>query len=112
MLKRFDMKYYVPVLRWKEAERVALSQLADGDSAFLTPLIELVPDNFVQVDKKGHITKLSNTSVTNKVAGQLFQSWDGRPFFIDLWNLPEEILKNPIILWSCWDSMPVTWDCP
>lgn len=56
------MKYYVPVLRWKEAERVALSQLADGDSAFLTPLIELVPDNFVQVDKKGHITKLSNTS--------------------------------------------------
>jgi hypothetical protein len=95
MLKRFDKKHYVPILRWKEAERGALSQLADQDSICVTPLIELVPDNFVQVvDRKGHSRKLSNSSITYKVAGQLFQCWGERPFFIDLWNLPRDILSQ------------------
>ena len=88
-----DTRNYVPILRWKEAERNALAQLPGNHSAFLTPLIELVPDNFIHVDKKGHTTKLNNTVVTNKVAAQIFQSWDGRPFFLDLYNLPKEILS-------------------
>lgn len=92
MLKRFAPRHYVPILRWKEAERAALSQLDDRDSIHLTPLIELVPENFVQVDAKGHTTKLSKSNVTNKVAGQLFKCWGERPFFIDLWNLPRDIL--------------------
>src|SRR4030043_2480762 len=102
MLKRLGTKHYVPILRWKEAERVALSQLADGDSALLIPLIELVPDNFVQADKKGHITKLGNSNVTNKIAGQLFQSWGERPLFVDLGNLPGETLtqgsSHPLVM--------------
>ncbi|MDO8635928.1 MAG: beta family protein [Dehalococcoidia bacterium] len=89
---KFDTKHYVPILRWKKAERAALSQLVDGDSARLTPLIELVPDTFVREDRKGHSEKLNSSSVISKVAGQLFQCWERRPFFIDLGNLPEEIL--------------------
>ena len=53
MSNKFDTKHYVPILRWKKAERAALSQLVDGDSARLTPLIELVPDTFVREDRKG-----------------------------------------------------------
>jgi len=102
MLKRLDTKHYVPILRWKEAERGALSQLADLDSICVTPLIELVPDNFVQVDKKGHGAKLSSSSVTHKVVGQLFKCWGDRPFFVDLWNLPKDILSqgssHPLIM--------------
>lgn len=94
MLRRFDQKHYVPILRWKEAERGALSHLEDKDSISLTPLIELVPDHFIQENTKGHSKKLNSNSVTNKVAGQIFQSWGERPFFIDLWNLPKDIFSQ------------------
>lgn len=90
MGKQFDASHYVPILRWKEAERGALSQLDNAVSASLTPLVELVPENFLKADKS-----VMNTSVvTNKIAGQLFKSWGERPFFIDLYNLPKDTLSQ------------------
>ncbi len=93
-MNQFGSTHYVPILRWKQAERTALAQLYERDSTCLTPLIELVPENFIRKDAKGKIIELSINDVINKVAGQLYKCWGERPFFIDLWWLPQNILKQ------------------
>jgi len=93
-MNQFESKHYVPILRWKQAEQTALAQLYEHDSSCLTPLIELVPENFVHKDSKGRTTKLSTGEVINRVGGQLSRYWGERPFFIDLWLLPPDILKQ------------------
>jgi hypothetical protein len=93
-MNRFDSKHYVPILRWKKAEQTALAQLYEHDSTFLTPLIELVPENFIRKDSKKRITKLSVNEVINRVGGQLYQYWGERPFFVDLCLLSPEILNQ------------------
>jgi hypothetical protein len=37
----FGPKHYVPILRWKQGERLALRDLRKGDRDWLTPLIEI-----------------------------------------------------------------------
>lgn len=93
-MNRFSPTHYVPILRWKKAEQTALAQLYDHDSICITPLVELVPENFIRKDVKGHSIKLSSNEVTNKVVGQLYKYWGERPFFIDLWLLSKDILNN------------------
>ena len=92
-MNKLDSRHYVPILRWKKAEQVALAQLDERDSIYITPLIELVPDNFMRKDEKGHISKLSIAEVINRVGGQLSRCWGQRPFFIDLW-LCSDILNQ------------------
>ena len=84
----------MPILRWKKAEQTALPQLDDQDSICITPLVELVPENFIRKNAKGHTIELSNNEVINKVARQLFKCWGERPFFIDLWLLSKDILNK------------------
>jgi hypothetical protein len=91
---QFDPTHYVPILRWKRAEQTALAQLYEHDSICLTPLVELVPENFELKDAKEHITKLSIDEVINKVVGQLCRYWGERPFFIDLWLPSPHILTQ------------------
>jgi len=93
-MSQFDPEHYVPILRWKHAEQTALAQLYERDSTCLTPLIELVPENFVHKHSKGHIAKLSINEVINRVGKQLHQYWGERPFFVDLCLLPQEILNQ------------------
>jgi len=94
VMERFSSRHYVPILRWKEAERTALSQLHESDSISITPLIELVPENFIRKERKGKITILNTDGVINKLVGQLYRSWGERPFFIDQWLLPPTIIKQ------------------
>ena len=42
----FGPSHYVPILRWKQAERYALRNLRDEDRDRITPLIELTPTIF------------------------------------------------------------------
>lgn len=92
-MNQLDLTHYVPILRWKQAERAALAQLYEGDSICVTPLVELVLGNFIRKSKdiKGHITRLSIEDGVNKVGEQLVRYCGGRPFFIDLWRLPPDI---------------------
>ena len=39
----FDHRHYVPILRWKRAEWVALRHLKPEDRARITPLVEITP---------------------------------------------------------------------
>jgi hypothetical protein len=89
-LKALEPQHYVPILRWKEAERGALSQLDICDLNHVTPLIELVPENFVQNKRR-----LSNEVTMYRVAGQLTQCWGERPIYIDLLNLPPGLVPRP-----------------
>jgi len=91
-MDRFNLAHYVPVLRWKQAEQIALAQLYQQDSICITPLIELVPENFIRKDAKGHISKLSTAEVISRVGAHLYQSWGERPLFIDLWLLSPDLL--------------------
>jgi hypothetical protein len=97
--KRLGVRHYVPILRWKEAERLALGQLYTNDAEYLTPLVELVSNSFIETGSK---SLRDNSFVTSKIAGQLYQSWGEQIFFIDLWNLNKEILEHghthPLIL--------------
>lgn len=45
----FDHKYYVPIMRWKLGERIALRELLESDRQAIVPLIEISHDF---VDKK------------------------------------------------------------
>lgn len=93
-MNQFDLRHYVPILRWKQAEQTALAQLYENDSICLTPLVELVPENFIHKDPKGRGTKLSSIEVINKVGKQIYQYWGERPLFIDLWLLSQSILNQ------------------
>ncbi|SRR5713226_6360865 len=66
--------HYVPVLRWKRAEKVALRQLTNGVRGQITPLLELVPT----VDNS-----------PSKVSTDLKSHWGFYSCFLDLVNLPD-----------------------
>jgi hypothetical protein len=80
----YDHKHYVPVLRWKRAERIALKSMFEEDRVRLTPLIELTPRDFSEqrISKLGgwH-AKLADT------VEQIDGCWGRAPFFLDLWHL-------------------------
>ena len=74
--------HYVPVLRWKQAERLALSHLNDVDKEGMTPLVELPPRYFDDV-----AVQEFDASVV-EIAADLSTSWGGRPVFVDLSSVP------------------------
>jgi hypothetical protein len=47
----FGPRHYVPILRWKQGERLALKALRKGDRDWLTPLIE-IPRKVFEAPKK------------------------------------------------------------
>jgi hypothetical protein len=50
----FGPNHYVPILRWKQAERFALKSLQPSDRIRITPLIELTP-TLLKTRKRGEI---------------------------------------------------------
>ena len=80
----FGHNHYVPILRWKRAERIALRQLRDGDRRVITPLMELVPGNFGP-NSKDLVPAPQN--VLAKVATQVGKDWGASSIFVDLWLL-------------------------
>src|SRR5438094_4091665 len=71
----FDHKHYVPVLRWKRAERDALVRLTNDVRTRITPLLELV---------------LTKSNSPSKIADDVRKYWWGpSPFFLDDINWPE-----------------------
>ena len=66
----FSSDHYVPILRWKRGEQIALRELYEDDKQHITPLIELVPKNGL-LDKPDKIVK------------QFKLNWDSLNFFLD-----------------------------
>lgn len=80
----FDHKQYVPILRWKRAEWVALGGLASDVRNHLTPLVEPTPRSFQARTNK---PAPDPGDVLTKNAVDLQQHWGEAPFFADTWHL-------------------------
>lgn len=79
---------YMPVLRWKGAEKTALQKLGSDVRASIVPLVELVPKDFFADAKQGMLAR---------VAKELIKSsgWQ-HPFIIDPALLGNEIAAKCI----------------
>lgn len=79
---------YVPILRWKRGEWVALRHLAEDIRASLTPLLEVTPKSFAPRSDGSSPTV---SEALSKVAQDLASNWGWRPAFIDLLHLRETL---------------------
>lgn len=70
----FDYKHYVPVLRWKQAEWIALKTIEPKYKKFLTPLLEFPPFKYGKLDKK----------IWDKALCDINTCWGNSPLFCDL----------------------------
>ena len=93
-------KHYIPILRWKAAERKALHQLSHEHKKFITPLIELMmprPDLYKgdtkeeKAEKKEKsVEELWRESISlfkkalTKVSEDILKYWGRDPIFIDV----------------------------
>jgi hypothetical protein len=69
-----DHRHYVPVVRFRRGEKVAMRQLRDDTRFRMTPLIELVPTT-------------DYTPLT--VGDEIRTHWGPHPYFFDIHHLPE-----------------------
>lgn len=84
----FDSNHYVPVLRWKAAEREALQQMQSDKRRSITPLIELIMPQpksqgkslAEQLDESVALFQESQP----KIVEDLLTAWGQDPVFIDL----------------------------
>lgn len=79
----FDHSHYVPILRWKQGEQIALRELYPRDKASMTPLVE-VPRGY--------------SRTTDQAAEVLARNWGTSPIFVDLgpflsWLVPSKRTK-------------------
>lgn len=82
----FDHKHYVPILRWKGGERAALQKLDPVDKAKMTPLLELIPVDFVP---KKRDDPIDIDGVLRKKAEELNKYWGDALLFLDLRHLDQ-----------------------
>lgn len=78
----FDYKHYVPILRWKAAERESLEQLTGEQKKFISPVMELLMPQ-PQRPKEGELPKTPEELLTESIT----------KFKILLPHIPEDILK-------------------
>lgn len=82
----FDHGHYVPILRWKQAEWVALGKLKPADKALITPLVEITPRSIAPRKKQPTLD-----AMLAKNAVDIWTQWGSTPSFIDLVHLDPTI---------------------
>jgi hypothetical protein len=85
----FDHTQYVPILRFKESERLALKGLFIEDRLKVTPLFELSP-NLIEQNTTNGAGKNASTqkaicrdTIFSKVVQDILACWGRLPFFVD-----------------------------
>ncbi len=77
----FDHRHYVPVLRWKQAERLALRELDARTRAGMTPLIEVNPRALAAEETAAPAVVDKRCS---RVAAEILGDWGDGRVFLDL----------------------------
>lgn len=94
----FGHKHYIPILRSKQGEWDALLDLhkQSTDTSCLTPLIEIVPDIFWEIDKNnGSRIQKSPEKVLINLANNALHHWGYRnPIFVDGRYIDEAIYRG------------------
>jgi Beta protein len=94
----FGSNHYIPILRWKQAERFALHRLRSEDKARITPLIEITPKSFLAKKRDKGISSPEPDSlipdgnnlapepgaVLRRHAKEVLRFWGNTPLFLDL----------------------------
>jgi Beta protein len=80
----FGPNHYVPILRWKQAERFALRDLEPSARERITPLIELTPASFKDRKHGDFLLKPDEARVLDREAKRLLEACQYSPFFLDL----------------------------
>jgi len=80
----YDHKHYVPILRWKRAEWVALGNLSADVRDHVTPLVEPTPRSF---EARNNKPAPDPADVLARNAADLERHWGSAPFFVDMWHL-------------------------
>jgi hypothetical protein len=75
----FDCRHYVPVLRWRQGEWLALRDMQLADKGRITPLIELHPKDF----NVGEVRPKEIGQVLNERVHGIKKNWGERQFFLD-----------------------------
>lgn len=76
----FDHNHYVPIMRWKRGEYIALRRLVDQEQSRITPLAEIPPERDSGSEKRA----LSLNTRLDRTAEQIEENWGDRYLFIDL----------------------------
>ena len=87
----FGHRHYVPVLRWKEAERHALRDLGEDIRDRITPLVQLVPESIA----KGKRTPTARDAL-QKIAQDMRECWGTRRLMVDLCRIDPRLRINGI----------------
>jgi hypothetical protein len=91
----FGPSHYVPILRWKQAERFALRYLREEDRKRITPLIELTPQTFKSPKTAERVsTPLDPAQVIHQDAKKLLESCANLPFFLDLRHVAADVVRT------------------
>jgi hypothetical protein len=91
----FGPSHYVPILRWKQAERFALRCLREEDRKRITPLIELTPQTFKSRKTAERVsTPLDPAQVIHQEAKKLLESCANLPFFLDLRHVAVDVVRT------------------
>src|SRR5690242_9083066 len=93
----FGLNHYLPILRWKQAERLALKHLQAEDRKNITPLIELTPTIFKAKRIQGLQSETPDPArVVERQAKGLLEACGYEPFFLDLRYITVEIKRSSI----------------
>ena len=91
----FGPNHYVPILRWKQAERFALRNLHENDCERITPLIELTPTIFKPRQNHDEGPRsLDPAQVLERQAKKLLEACGYTPFFLDLRHVTVEVPRT------------------
>lgn len=77
----FDHRHYVPILRWKKAEQLALRDLGRKEKATMTPLIEVTPR---ASGLKSILDPARVDQRCSKVVTEILENWGDDTLFLDL----------------------------
>lgn len=87
-----DYRHYVPVLRWKRGEWLALKYLDEGVRSQITPLVEIPPSRFwPRKDEQS----LDIDGRVSEIADAILESWGGSaPLLVDLGLVNTSVLRT------------------
>lgn len=78
----FDHTHYVPILRWKEAERLALGDLEEDVRSQMTPLVQFVPESIHVGKRRPTVNQMLQKNVED-----MKERWGTRPLLVDLLHI-------------------------
>ncbi len=85
----FNERHYVPILKWKRGEKVALEALSDTTKQLITPVIEIVP---IPYDYANDCYDKTIEEHLQNIGDQIYTSWGNeRPIFLDLYWIDDII---------------------